>query len=192
MATRQMQVLDSHGNIVPSRRAEIRKEKQIQEYETVRDIRTEAGVSPDLVQWSHSLRKNINGDQLLAERKMLFLLGYVEFGTIIAACKTAAVAQSVVATWCAEDPEFAQHCINAEDAVTDMIEDIALRRAYEGSDAMIMFLLRGRRPEKYGEAGSGLLDEPATTQPVMLLPEDTDLHDWAQRHGEIQLEPEDE
>ena len=41
----------------------------------------------------------------------------------------------------------------AEDArktVTDLLEGEAIRRAMDGSDSLLMFLLRGLKPETYG------------------------------------------
>jgi hypothetical protein len=82
--------------------------------------------------------------------------------------------------WRTADPGFAARWQEAYEEGTDSLEDEARRRAVEGtatpvhyggkeigkihkySDSMLMFLLRGRRPEKYGprltpdHANSGL------------------------------------
>lgn len=77
--------------------------------------------------------------------------------------------------WRRQDPEFDQMCIEAESVVTDQLEREAIRRAARGvlepvvhkgevvmhnneplmqrrySDGLLQFLLRGRRPEVYGD-----------------------------------------
>ena len=71
--------------------------------------------------------------------------------------------------WRAADPEFAARWQEAYEEGTDVLEDEAHRRAVDGvgtpvyyggkkigetrkySDMLLMFLLRGRRPEKYRE-----------------------------------------
>ena len=72
-----------------------------------------------------------------------------------------------------EDEDFAEAWDQAIDAAGDVLEAEAIRRAHDGvvddvyykgevvghkllySDQLIMFLLRGMRPEKYNKAGGG-------------------------------------
>lgn len=49
------------------------------------------------------------------------------------------------------DPEFAQQWKDALDRGVDMLEDTAKQRAYEGSDTLLIFLLKSHRPERYRE-----------------------------------------
>ncbi|GIV16005.1 MAG: hypothetical protein KatS3mg022_3422 [Armatimonadota bacterium] len=44
---------------------------------------------------------------------------------------------------------FAQQWEDAWEQGTDALEDEAVRRALAGSDTLLMFLLKARRPEKY-------------------------------------------
>lgn len=82
--------------------------------------------------------------------------------------------------WRAADPDFAACWHDAYEEGTDKLEDEALRRAVEGvatpvyyggeeigtiqkySDALLMFQLRGRRPQKYGPR---LIPDHANTGP---------------------------
>jgi len=50
-----------------------------------------------------------------------------------------------------KDPEFARQWAEALDRGVDALEDTAMKRAYEGSDTLLIFLLKGRRPERYRE-----------------------------------------
>jgi hypothetical protein len=49
------------------------------------------------------------------------------------------------------DPIFAQEWAEALDRGVDMLEDVAKKRAYEGSDTLLIFLLKAHRPERYRE-----------------------------------------
>lgn len=88
--------------------------------------------------------------------------------TVKDACKEIRVARCTVYVWRNDCPEFKQGWEEAIDMGTDAIEDEALRRAVHGvekpigfykgepgayireySDNLLMFLLKGRRPEKY-------------------------------------------
>jgi hypothetical protein len=50
-----------------------------------------------------------------------------------------------------QDPLFAEQWAEALDRGVDMLEDVAKQRAYEGSDTLLIFLLKAHRPEKYRE-----------------------------------------
>lgn len=47
------------------------------------------------------------------------------------------------------DPIFAQEWADALDRGVDMLEDVAKKRAYDGSDTLLIFLLKAHRPQKY-------------------------------------------
>ena len=47
------------------------------------------------------------------------------------------------------DPIFAQEWAAALDRGVDMLEDVAKHRAFEGSDTLLIFLLKAHRPQKY-------------------------------------------
>jgi hypothetical protein len=49
------------------------------------------------------------------------------------------------------DPAFAQEWADALDRGVDMLEDVAKKRAYEGSDTLLIFLLKAHRPDRYRE-----------------------------------------
>ncbi len=49
------------------------------------------------------------------------------------------------------DPVFAQEWTDALERGVDMLEDVAKKRAFEGSDTLLIFLLKSHRPERYRE-----------------------------------------
>lgn len=49
------------------------------------------------------------------------------------------------------NPEFAKEWQEALDRGVDMLEDVAKERAFNGSDTLLIFLLKAHRAEKYRE-----------------------------------------
>lgn len=70
-----------------------------------------------------------------------------------AACKAEGIARSSYYLWLADDPDFAKAVDDALESGTDLLEDEAKRRAVglSGSDTLLIFLLKARRPDKYRE-----------------------------------------
>jgi hypothetical protein len=98
-----------------------------------------------------------------------FLTALAEVGNYREAAKLAGVSRMTAWRHKTSDPDFAQKCADAEQEAADVLEREAWRRATEGtdepvfykgepcgtikrySDNLLMFLLRGVRPEKYRE-----------------------------------------
>ncbi|MDE2100504.1 MAG: hypothetical protein KGL39_24885 [Patescibacteria group bacterium] len=78
-----------------------------------------------------------------------FLRALSESGNVTASCKEAAVGRMTVYELREADPEFASDWDNAIDMSIDELEGEARRRAMAGSDTMLIFTLKGLRPEKY-------------------------------------------
>lgn len=53
--------------------------------------------------------------------------------------------------WRDQHPEFATAADAAIEAGTDRLEDIAVKRAEDQSDTLLIFLLKARRREKFGD-----------------------------------------
>ena len=79
------------------------------------------------------------------------LKGYLEFGTITAGCLGANINRCTWYKWIKTDPEFETKVENAKEEVTDGLEQVAITRAKGGSDTLLIFLLKGNRPDKYKE-----------------------------------------
>ena len=89
--------------------------------------------------------------------------------SVTGACLAAGLRRRTAYQWRADDPDFATAWEEAIEAGTDLLEDEARRRAVEGvehplmyqgrqvatvrkhSDALLMFLLKARRPEVFRE-----------------------------------------
>jgi len=74
--------------------------------------------------------------------------------------------------WRREDPDFAEAWDEALEEGTDLLEDEARRRAMAGSDHLLMFILKSRRPAQYrersvhehtGPAGGPVIRSPGGT-----------------------------
>lgn len=101
------------------------------------------------------------------EKKRVFLEALGNTANVTRACKVARFGRTAVYGWRAADQEFARAWDAALALGTDALEDEAVRRAHEGtlkpvyqggkkvgvireySDTLLIFLLKGRRPEKY-------------------------------------------
>lgn len=92
---------------------------------------------------SRTNRTYAEGERLLKKLE----LGY----SVAAACKAEGIARSTYYVWLEKKEEFAAAAHDAIEAGTDRIEDVALRKAIEGDNAMIALMLKSRRKDKYGE-----------------------------------------
>ncbi len=102
--------------------------------------------------------------------KRAFLAAFRETGNVRLACKAANVGRSSHYRWFEKDPEYRAAFEQAKENATDVLEAEAHRRAVEGweepvgwykgqaggtvrkySDVLLIFLLKGLRPERYRE-----------------------------------------
>lgn len=102
-------------------------------------------------------------------KKRAFIAVYPAVGTISAAADAAGINRHTHYVWLKDDPEYAAAFADAEEKAADRLENEAIRRAVEGtvkpvfhqgaecggireySDTLLIFLLKGLRPEKYRE-----------------------------------------
>lgn len=83
------------------------------------------------------------------KKEEAFLNALREGYSVAGACAASGVARRTAYDWRNADPIF---CAAWEDAVeegTDELEDEAVKRAKEGSDTLLIFMLKSRRPETY-------------------------------------------
>lgn len=106
-------------------------------------------------------------EEQLRPNQRAFLDAFAECGTVSAACRKAGVSSSMPYEWNVDDPVFSGAFQRARDAHVDAMEAAARGRAMEGwsepvfhngrlvgskqkfSDSLLMFLLRGERPQKF-------------------------------------------
>ena len=102
-------------------------------------------------------------------KKRAFLLAFSRLGNIRRACAVANVDRQSHYNWLRDDPEYASAFENAKLDACDRLEAEARRRAVRGtvrpvfyrgvqcggireySDTLLIFLLKGALPEKYGD-----------------------------------------
>jgi len=104
-------------------------------------------------------------------KKRLMLIALAETGNVTAAARAAKIHRTNHYNWLNDDPEYAKAAKDAMDAASDLLEGEARRRAYTGvlepvyqggekvgtirrySDTLLIFLLKGAKPDKYKERG---------------------------------------
>ena len=102
-------------------------------------------------------------------KKEAFLAAYAEVGNITQAAEIAGIDRNTHYFWMNTDPEYPARFRQAEEQACDRLEAEARRRAVQGvdepvfyqgeqcgvvrkySDTLLIFLLKGARPEKYRE-----------------------------------------
>lgn len=78
--------------------------------------------------------------------------------SISSAAHAAGVNRATVYRYQQRSPQFQRDMDDAIEEGTDRLEDIALKRAESGSDSIIMFLLKARRPSKYAIRDTVMID----------------------------------
>lgn len=69
--------------------------------------------------------------------------------SVAGACRSAGISRVAAYAWRNDDAEFAAEWDDAVEAGTDNLEDIAVKRASDSSDTLLIFLLKARRPDKF-------------------------------------------
>ena len=105
----------------------------------------------------------------LQPKKRAFLLAYAELGIVTYAAKAAQIHRLTHNDWLKTDAVYAADFEVAKEGAADRLEREALRRAVEGwdepivwrgevtgmvrrySDTLLIFMLKGAKPEKYRE-----------------------------------------
>lgn len=117
--------------------------------------------------------------KLTPERKAAFCAALASSGGNVArACEAVDISRMTAYTWRDDDPEFAADWDRAKEMGLDALEDEATRRAFEGvdkpivyqgeitntmkeySDTLLVFLLKGGKPDKYRERTSAEISGP--------------------------------
>jgi hypothetical protein len=107
------------------------------------------------------------GQKRGVSKKPAFLAAFLKTASVKKAARLAGIDRSIHYTWLGEDADYRVAFDAAREAAAQVLEDEAVRRAHEGtlkpvffqgervdvvveySDALLMFLLKGWRPERY-------------------------------------------
>lgn len=130
-------------------------------------------------------------------KKEKFLAAYARCGNVGQAAKAAGCERHAYYDWLEKDPEFQDRFDRAHEAACDVLEKEAWRRAVKGttrpvfqgkehvgdiqeySDTLLIFLLKGGRPEKYRERLS--VDAKVDSHAKIQVLEDQDWYGNASR-----------
>ncbi len=80
-----------------------------------------------------------------------FLKSLADCGIVRAACEEVGIDPKTAYNHRNSDPEFAAQWQAALDLAADSLESEIRRRAFQGSDLLAIFLMKGLRPEKFRE-----------------------------------------
>src|SRR5688500_17155173 len=83
--------------------------------------------------------------------KAPFLAAYRKYGVIWRAARAVGISRAAGHDWRRNDSNFAQHFIEEHNDTTDLLEASAISRALRGETALLIFLLKSRKPEMYSE-----------------------------------------
>jgi hypothetical protein len=116
-------------------------------------------------------------DETLQPKKRAFLAAYAETANITRAAVAAGVTRTAHYEWMRMDEDYEAAFTAAKEQAGDFLEAVAVQRATEGvekpvtiagqrevireySDTLLIFLLKGAKPDKYRERWSGQLSNP--------------------------------
>jgi hypothetical protein len=85
------------------------------------------------------------------EQRIQFLERFSECGSVLQACQDTGVARRTHYDWLVDDPEYKAAFERAKQQAIDALESRVFQRANVESDRLAEFLLKGLRPELYGE-----------------------------------------
>jgi hypothetical protein len=144
-----------------------------------------------------SVASKVTFPHIALPKKRAFLVAYCQTGTVTHAAVAARVSRRTHVNWMKNDPAYALAFADAREHAGDLLEREAMRRGVEGvrrfkfspggkpyrhpetgepyseleySDTLLIFLLKGIRPEKYRERyeHTGPNGGPIRVQPVRL------------------------
>ena len=97
-------------------------------------------------------KRQLDAD-IVVERRRIFLEEYAKFGTKTTAAKIAGISRVTIDKWEKSDKEFSDLMKQANEEMIESLEKCAIERAtaVDGSDPLLMFMLKSLDRNKYGE-----------------------------------------
>ena len=87
-------------------------------------------------------------DAIEHHKRKAFLIAYAQCGTLKGAAEAAGIGRTVHYNWLGQD-DYAEAFTVADRMAGKSLEDEAVKRAFDGSDTLLIFLLKGAMPDKY-------------------------------------------
>src|SRR5271166_3122085 len=97
----------------------------------------------------HKLFSVANRTKRTPKKRQVILEAIASGQTVAEAARAAGMARNTIAEWRAADPDFARAFEDSYAAGTDCYEAEARRRAFTESDALLIFLLKSRDPQRF-------------------------------------------
>jgi hypothetical protein len=94
---------------------------------------------------------NAPPDKIRHPKKAAMLAAIAKSGNVSASARAADIDRSTHYDWMHTDLEYAVKVGQAMEEAVDVLEAVARMRAIVGSDVLLIFLLKGHRPERYRE-----------------------------------------
>lgn len=88
---------------------------------------------------------------VINEQRAQFLERFSECGSVLQACNDTGVPRRTHYHWLSEDPQYKEAFERAKKEAVDALEARVFQRANVESDRLAEFLLKGLRPEVYGD-----------------------------------------
>ena len=85
------------------------------------------------------------------KRRDHFLLCLANGDSVKHACEVSGIGRKTVYLWRSQDGDFAEAWDEAIESGVERLEDEAYRRALVGSDTLMIFLLKAKRPKVYAD-----------------------------------------
>jgi transposase-like protein len=95
--------------------------------------------------------EGINVSKVTPEKKAKFLSVLAEGGSVTQAARAIGIACKNVYAWRNKDQQFKADWEDAVEQGTDCLKDEAVRGTKDHSNTLLIFLLKGRRKERYAE-----------------------------------------
>ena len=108
--------------------------------------------------------------QITHLKKRAFLGAFAECGNVKQSATAAGVSREIHYVWLRNDKEYEAAFIEAERMAVSTLEDEARQRAVgpEGSDTLLIFLLKGLRPDRYKDRSQVTHDFSSTSDADLL------------------------
>ena len=90
-------------------------------------------------------------EQTTQLKKDRFIERYLQTANISSSCEYADISRSGYYYWIKTDDEFRDRARDAEEKMLDMLESVAYKRAIDSSDTLLIFMLKSRRRNIYGD-----------------------------------------
>lgn len=123
------------------------------------------------------------------EKEQAFLDALATGLSIAGAARAAGLGRQTVYDWRNADSDFAARWDSAIEEGTDHLEDVAIRRAEESSDTLLIFMLKGRRGEKYADRVKS--ENVNTNFVVSASPEEEEPDEWLAKNRPSSGDPKE-